>query len=247
MYKCVVEKSTRNDKKLMVTVFKKSGAKYATVHFGATGYSDYTIHQNSHRRDLYIERHRKKEDWTIKGINTPGFWSRWLIWSCPTLKESAKLIERKFKVTVELKRNAYEYQKKKVIRGKDRDPKPANPTLYAQVVKEAKKKFDVWPSIYASSWVVSTYKKRGGTYTIKRTKPDATKGLTRWYKEKWVNVCKLPKVVDCGRTDMKNKYPLCRPMYRITKDTPKTVGELSQKELERRCKEKRKDPSKRVF
>ena len=43
--------------------------------------------------------------------------------------------------------------------------KPTNKKLYAQVTREAKKKFDVWPSAYASSWVVKTYKDRGGKYS----------------------------------------------------------------------------------
>ena len=42
--------------------------------------------------------------------------------------------------------------------------KPTNPELYARVKSEAKSKFDVWPSAYGSSWLVDTYKKRGGGY-----------------------------------------------------------------------------------
>lgn len=41
---------------------------------------------------------------------------------------------------------------------------PTNPTLYARVKAEAKKKFKVFPSAYASGWLVRTYKKRGGGY-----------------------------------------------------------------------------------
>ena len=42
--------------------------------------------------------------------------------------------------------------------------KPKNPSLYARVKAEAKRKFKVYPSAYANAWVVRTYKKRGGTY-----------------------------------------------------------------------------------
>ena len=124
--------------------------------------------------------------------------------------------------------------------------KPIKQQLYNTVVALAKKKFDVWPSIYASSWVVSEYKKRGGTYTTKQPRNNNT-GLTRWYKERWINVCDLPKIVACGRSDMKKKYPLCRPMFRVTKDTPKLVSELSAKELKRRCTVKGKDPYQKVY
>jgi len=41
---------------------------------------------------------------------------------------------------------------------------PTNPTLYARVKAEAKKKFKVYPSAYANGWLVRTYKKRGGGY-----------------------------------------------------------------------------------
>ena len=41
---------------------------------------------------------------------------------------------------------------------------PTNPSLYARVKAEAKRKFDVYPSAYANAWLVRTYKKRGGRY-----------------------------------------------------------------------------------
>lgn len=41
---------------------------------------------------------------------------------------------------------------------------PTNKKLYAKVKAEAKKKFDVWPSAYASGWLTKEYKKRGGKY-----------------------------------------------------------------------------------
>ena len=41
---------------------------------------------------------------------------------------------------------------------------PTNPSLYARVKAEAKKKFKVYPSAYANAWLVRTYKKRGGGY-----------------------------------------------------------------------------------
>ena len=42
--------------------------------------------------------------------------------------------------------------------------KPADLKLYAKVKSEAKKKFRVFPSAYASAWIVKEYKKRGGKY-----------------------------------------------------------------------------------
>ena len=41
-----------------------------------------------------------------------------------------------------------------------------NPTLYARVKAEAKRKFKVYPSAYANGWLVRTYKKRGGRFRM---------------------------------------------------------------------------------
>mgnify|MGYP007059459371 FL=1 len=40
----------------------------------------------------------------------------------------------------------------------------ANKALYASVKAAAKRKFKVFPSAYASAWLVREYKKRGGGY-----------------------------------------------------------------------------------
>lgn len=47
---------------------------------------------------------------------------------------------------------------------KSDSPTPKNKALYSKVKSEAKKKFKVWPSAYASAYVVREYKKRGGKY-----------------------------------------------------------------------------------
>ena len=43
-------------------------------------------------------------------------------------------------------------------------PRPTNPSLYARVKAETKRKFKVYPSAYANAYLVRTYKKRGGGY-----------------------------------------------------------------------------------
>ncbi|MBS0626644.1 MAG: hypothetical protein JSS09_00355 [Verrucomicrobia bacterium] len=120
-------------------------------------------------------------------------------------------------------------------------PSPKNKTLYDKVKREAKRKFKVWPSAYASGWLVKEYKRRGGTYSGKKPRD----GLSRWFEEKWINVCKLPKKVPCGRpktslSTWKKKYPYCRPSKRVSRATPKTARELTKAEIQRRCKVKRR-------
>jgi len=85
-----LSRSSKPKKKFMVKVGNK------TVHFGAKGYSDYTIHKDPERKERYIQRHKANEDWSKSGIDTAGFWSRWLLWGEPTLKDSIEKIEDKF-------------------------------------------------------------------------------------------------------------------------------------------------------
>jgi hypothetical protein len=49
------------------------------VYFGTAGYSDFTIHKDEETKLRYIKRHNN-ENWTKSGINSAGFWSRWLLW-----------------------------------------------------------------------------------------------------------------------------------------------------------------------
>ena len=106
---------------------------------------------------------------------------------------------------------------------------PLNKILYDKVVNDAKKKFKRFPSLYASSWITSEYVKRGGKYNIGKSS-DSNSGQKRWFKEKWVQIVPYltsGKVIECGA---KNKDPkACRPLKRVTKDTPPTMGEIVRK------------------
>ena len=76
MPRYILQKSTRKDKKWMVT-----SPDGKTIHFGGAGYRDFTDHGDERIRSLYLARHEKNESWVKSGINTPGFWARWLLWS----------------------------------------------------------------------------------------------------------------------------------------------------------------------
>ena len=111
-------------------------------------------------------------------------------------------------------------------------PKPVNTKLYNSVKKRVKNRVKRWPSAYASGQLVSEYKRKGGKYRCNFG------SLDRWFKERWVNVCKkgFPK---CGRSKSSSKdYPYCRPLKRINSQTPKTAGELSRSEIKKRCAKK---------
>ena len=69
------------------------------VDFGQKGYSDFTLHKNPARMKLYVQRHnRMGETWSKKGLQTAGFWSRWLLWSKPSLEEAKNFIHKKFSI-----------------------------------------------------------------------------------------------------------------------------------------------------
>lgn len=66
----------------------------AKVHFGRQGYSDYTKHKDRGRMERYLTRHRSRENWTRSGAKTAGFWSRWLLWSSPSLVGAKRKTEK---------------------------------------------------------------------------------------------------------------------------------------------------------
>jgi hypothetical protein len=109
---------------------------------------------------------------------------------------------------------------------------PVNKQLYDTVKQEASKVFDSPTGAYRSAWIVREYKKRGGTYTGAR---DKESGLTRWFNEDWVDLNRPlggGTYAPCGRKDAsKGMYPLCRPINRL-KGTPKTVSQLTKKEID---------------
>lgn len=112
-------KSPKSQKKFRV-IFE-DGSK---VDFGARGYTDYTKHRNPLRMRSYVGRHggvitkkimdeteplkvhkgmsgvtrSDKENWSDP--KTAGFWSRWLLWSDPTINGAKKVIEQKFKIKI---------------------------------------------------------------------------------------------------------------------------------------------------
>jgi len=124
---------------------------------------------------------------------------------------------------------------------------PTDPKLYELVKEKVKKQFTVWPSAYASGQLVKQYKEAfaqkwgnqqpySPTGSSNRSKDTHIPDLERWFKEKWVNVCDNNK--PCGRNKAKlssNDYPYCRPLYRISDKTPRTVSEFTTEELEEMC------------
>ena len=124
----VIRKSPMSDKKFRATVYDRG--KIDVVDFGGAGYSDYTLHGDAFRMRRYVVRHGGKvpvrllsstsrdevqkkmlrvtssdtESWGIRGIRSAGFWSRWLLWSFPDIRDAARFIQKTFRVEVNLAR-----------------------------------------------------------------------------------------------------------------------------------------------
>ena len=79
--KVVIKKSSKPEKKLMA-VFTMSNGREKTTHFG------------QERRRLYLERHRRNENW-----NNPvsaGALSRWILWNKETRAASITAYKKRF-------------------------------------------------------------------------------------------------------------------------------------------------------
>lgn len=89
--KVEIQKSNRSDKKYMA-IFTIGKRNYK-VHFGASGYSDYTIHNDEKRMLRYRARHRNDH---IDQFDSPGALSWWILWNKPSLEESIEDYRKHF-------------------------------------------------------------------------------------------------------------------------------------------------------
>ncbi len=65
------------------------------THFGAKGYSDYTIHKDRERRARYIKRHSANEN--FDAFKTAGSLSLWILWGPSTsLRENISFYKKRF-------------------------------------------------------------------------------------------------------------------------------------------------------
>ena len=91
-----ITKSTRQGKKMMAIFYDETKKKVKTTHFGASGYEDYTGHQDLQRKMNYLGRHEKKENWN--DYMSVGSLSKHILWNKPTLTASIEDYMRRFKL-----------------------------------------------------------------------------------------------------------------------------------------------------
>ena len=91
--KVVIKKSTKPEKKLMA-VFSLDNGRTRTTHFGAAGMSDFPTHRDKERKQRYLKRHRRNENWNDP--MTAGALSRWILWNKETRAASITDYKRRF-------------------------------------------------------------------------------------------------------------------------------------------------------
>lgn len=95
--KVEIKKSAKSDKKLMAIFSDENGKKLRTVHFGAKGMSDFTIHKDKKRRERYISRH--KRDLRTGDPTRAGFLSMYVLWGDePNLKKSINNYKKRLEI-----------------------------------------------------------------------------------------------------------------------------------------------------
>jgi hypothetical protein len=94
-YKLIkIQFSSKPEKKMMATFLNLDNNRTKTTHFGSFGMSDYTIHKDSKRKQRYLLRHKKNENWD--NPVSAGSLSKFLLWNKPTLRASISDYKKRF-------------------------------------------------------------------------------------------------------------------------------------------------------
>jgi hypothetical protein len=72
----------------------KTTKRRKTVHFGAAGMGDFTLHRDWRRKARYIARHQAREDWDDP--TSAGSLAGRILWNKPTLRASIADYKRRF-------------------------------------------------------------------------------------------------------------------------------------------------------
>jgi len=89
----IIKPSKNKNKKFDAIIDNKK-----KISFGAKGMSDYTLHspdERDQRKKNYINRHKKNENWN--DYMSAGFYSKHVLWNKPTIGESIKDLNKKYK------------------------------------------------------------------------------------------------------------------------------------------------------
>jgi len=86
----ILTKSKKKDKKYDAVIDGKK-----TISFGQARASDFTKHKDVERKDRYIKRHKKHENWNDP--KTAGFYAKNILWNKPSIRASVEDTNKRFK------------------------------------------------------------------------------------------------------------------------------------------------------
>lgn len=84
--------------------YKVTTPQGRTIKFGASGYGDYINYYKNNpkiakiKKAAYIARHSVRE--SFSSVNSKSTWARYILWNKPTLVESKKSMERRFRIKI---------------------------------------------------------------------------------------------------------------------------------------------------
>jgi len=85
--------STQEGKKYTAVFYDENRNKVKTTHFGATGYTDFTLSGDENKKTNYLSRHGK-EDWTDP--TKPATLARYILWNYKSKSKSYNDYIKKF-------------------------------------------------------------------------------------------------------------------------------------------------------
>lgn len=90
-----IKKSKAKGKKWTATFLIDD--KERVVHFGATGYLDYTIGATDKQREAYLSRHDKEKN---QPANTAGALSYWVLWGeSRSMNKNIEAFKKRYKLS----------------------------------------------------------------------------------------------------------------------------------------------------
>ena len=87
-----IKRSSKPEKKYDAVFERNNRTK--TISFGTAGMSDFTKHHDEERRQRYLDRHRKNENWS--NPVSAGALSRYVLWDKPTVAGGIKAFKSRF-------------------------------------------------------------------------------------------------------------------------------------------------------
>jgi len=94
-----ISKSPLKNKKLRVVINGKK-IDFGGIRPNGVPYEDFTTHNDEERKQRYLQRHRKNEDWN--DLYSSGYWAKSLLWNKTSLTSSIRDVEKKLNVKIQV-------------------------------------------------------------------------------------------------------------------------------------------------